>query len=197
MRWVQHNSRSNWNAATETWKPGSSKTKLHEKSRISWEKMFGHFMHEAKLWAAHTFTRALTSLEKQFRSTLTEKRCEVCVFCPRWRVTELERTERGQSLPLGELLFSPEDHGKGDSEHPHNRMLMHRDNCDHGSGGGWMGRGGGQQGWCFQCRGEEVRQKTGFGWFGLEEVGASRERTHEVSNSGMMCRGFGTGPEWI
>lgn len=92
--------------------------------------------------------------------------------------------QRERSHPDCGSWFFPKDHEKGNSEHPHNRMLMHRDKCDHGRGGGWMGE---EWGSCFQCRGGDRK----LGWFVLEEVEASRERTHKFSNSGMMCQGFG------
>lgn len=127
-------------------------------------------------------------------SQLLLQHCEDCVFCPCWRVKECRRENawggqrEGSHLDCGSWFF-PEDHGKGNSEHPHNRMLMHSDKCDHGSGGGWMG---GQWGLCFQCRGGGETENWVWlicFWGGR---GVEGENTLEVSNSGMMCWGFRT-----
>lgn len=152
-------------------------------------------MHEVKLRAAYTFTHSLTSLGKLFSTTQVEQHCEDCVFCPRWRVKECHAKnawggrKEGSHLDCGSWFF-PEDHGKGNSEHPHNRMLMHRDKCDHGR------MGGGSGGYVFSA-GEEVRQKIGFGWFVMEEVGASRERTHLRSATLGWCVRRSEEPEHV
>lgn len=90
----------------------------------------------------------------------------------------------------------PVDHGKGNSEHPHNGMLIHCDNCDHGGGGGWMGRRGG---YVFVAEGGGETEN--WVWLIVLRRGQSvgflahmtsrrRGRTHKVSNLQIMCQSF-------
>lgn len=93
-----------------------------------------------------TFTHVLG------KTIQTERHCEHCFFTPESKRIRHKHTQRGQEERNRQMLLPffglrvqvfPVAHGKSDSEHPHNGMLIHCDNCDHGGGGGWMGRRGG------------------------------------------------------
>lgn len=86
-----------------------------------------------------TFTHVLG------KTIQTEQHCEDCFFTPESERIRHKHTQRGQEEGNRQMLLPsfglqvqvfPVDHGKGDSEHPHNGTLIHCDNCDHGGGGG-------------------------------------------------------------